>query len=331
MPKNLDPRPHAQGADTPIRDRSDQPGRSEGRAPSSNGSGERDEPQACENSGASSEDDPSQGLDDRTRAFYVQAMEILERAGVPYAVGGAYALAHYTGIVRHTKDLDLFLREADLRRAFDAFRAAGCRTELTHPHWIGKAYSPDAPASDSSKGAYAFIDLIYGAGNGLTVVDDEWMAHVVRGRAVGRPAPLCAAEEIVWSKAFIQERDRFDGADVAHLIQARGRELDWRRLLTRFGDKRLVLLGQVAFFAFIFPSERACVPRWVVDELIEHLRDRRSGPPARVDDQPVCYGTLLSWEQYLPDLARRGFRDGRLQPTGSLTPRQIDRWTKSEK
>lgn len=275
--------------------------------------------------------DPSDGLDDRTRAFYVEAMEILERAGVPYAVGGAYALAHYAGIVRHTKDLDLFLRDSDLRRAFEAFAAAGCRTELTHPHWIGKAYSPDAPASEPSKGAYAFIDLIYGAGNGLTVVDDEWMAHVVPGKAVGRPAPLCAAEEIIWSKAFIQERDRFDGADIAHLIQARGRELDWRRLLNRFGEKRLVLLGHLAFFAFIFPSERACVPKWVTDELMEHLRDGRSGPSATVAGQPVCYGTLLSWEQYLPDITGRAFRDGRLQPAGSLTPRQIDRWTKAEK
>ena len=135
------------------------------------------------------------------------------------------------------------------------------------------------------------------------MVDDEWMASVVRGRAVGRPAPLCAAEEIVWSKAFIQSATA-STAPTSRTSSSAGRELDWRRLLTRFGDKRLVLLGQLAFFAFIFPSERACVPRWVVDELIEHLRDRRSGPPARVDDQPVCYGTLLSWEQYLPDLAR---------------------------
>jgi hypothetical protein len=328
MPQNLN-RPPQTGEPAEIRDRSHPSGGAGGRA-SSNGEGKKDPPRACENDGASP-DDPSRGLDDRTREFYHQAMEILEQAGVPYAVGGAYALAHYTGIVRHTKDLDLFLRESDLQRAFKAFETAGCRTELTHPHWIGKAYSPDAPASDPSKGAYAFIDLIYGAGNGLTAVDDEWMAHVVRGKAVGRPAPLCAAEDMIWSKAFIQERDRFDGADIAHLVQARGRDLDWRRLLDRFGDKRAVLLGHVAFFGFIFPSERECVPQWVLDDLFEHLREGSGGPRATVDGQPVCYGTFLSWEQYLPDLAQRGFRDGRLQPTGSMTPRQIDRWTQAEK
>jgi hypothetical protein len=29
-----------------------------------------------------------------------------------------------------------------------------------------------------------------------------------------------AVEEMVWQKAFIMERERFDGADVVHLIQA---------------------------------------------------------------------------------------------------------------
>lgn len=328
MPKDLN-RPPQTEEPVKIRDRSHPAGGAVGRA-SSNGDVKKEYPSACECDGASS-DDPSHGLDDRTRAFYQRAMEILEGAGVPYAVGGAYALAHYTAIVRHTKDLDLFLRESDLQRAFKAFESAGCRTELTHPHWIGKAHSPDAPASDPSKGAYAFIDLIYGAGNGLTAVDDEWMSHVVRGKAVGRPAPLCAAEDIIWSKAFIQERDRFDGADIAHLVQARGRDLDWRRLLKRFGDKRAVLLGHLAFFTFVFPGDRECVPRWVLDDLVEHFGDASGGPPATVAGQPVCYGTFLSWEQYLPDVAQRGFRDGRLQPTGSMTPRQIDRWTQAEK
>jgi hypothetical protein len=32
------------------------------------------------------------------------------------------------------------------------------------------------------------------------------------------------------------ERERFDGADVAHIILAYGDRLDWRRLLERFGS-----------------------------------------------------------------------------------------------
>src|SRR4051812_6174200 len=59
------------------------------------------------------------------KAFYRHASGILEAAGVPFLLGGAYALAHYTGITRHTKDLDLFLRRADLDRARAALEEAG--------------------------------------------------------------------------------------------------------------------------------------------------------------------------------------------------------------
>ena len=288
-------------------------------------------PEKCESGGNPSSDDPSHGLDDRTRAFYHHALEILEEAGVPYAVGGAYALAHYAGIVRHTKDLDLFLRERDLPRAFKAFEAAGCRTELTHPHWIGKAYSRTAPASEPSKGAYAFVDLIYGVGER----PDRRGRRVdgPRGPRQGRRAAGAAVrrgghplEQGVHPGAGPVRRRRTSRTSIQ-----RGARLDWRRLLARFGDKRLVLLGHLAFFAFIYPSERHCVPAWVMDELIDPLRDGRAGPPATANGQPVCYGTFLSWEQYLPDIRERGFRDGRLQPTGSLTRGQVDRWTKAEK
>jgi len=41
---------------------------------------------------------------------------------------------------------------------------------------------------------------------------------------------------MIWSKAFIMERDRYDGADIAHIIRTCGKGLDWSRLLHRFGS-----------------------------------------------------------------------------------------------
>ena len=52
---------------------------------------------------------------------------------VPFLVGGSHAFLEYTGIVRNTKDFDLFLRRADLDRAMEALRDAGYRTELHLP------------------------------------------------------------------------------------------------------------------------------------------------------------------------------------------------------
>src|SRR5215218_1628520 len=109
---------------------------------------------------------PGEGLDERTREFYLRSMDVLDRCGVPYCVGGAYALAHYAGIVRHTKDLDFFLRKDDMPRAVEAFDRAGYRTHYTHPHWLAKAYET-AEATHGANGAGpgvhqgAFIDLIF--------------------------------------------------------------------------------------------------------------------------------------------------------------------------
>jgi hypothetical protein len=253
-----------------------------------------------------------------TRDFYLHAMDILDRAKVPYLVGGAYSLAYYAGIVRHTKDFDVFVRPSQVKNALIAFEQQGYRTEYTHPHWVAKAFDHDEKDPD-------FVDFIYGSGNGLTAVDDEWFKHAVAGEVFGRKVQLCPAEEIIWSKAFIMERNRFDGADVAHLIQARADKLDWPRLLQRFKTHERVLLAHLLLFGYVYPSQKARVPQRVIDELIEEVRSETATGDA------VCRGTFLSWNQYLPDIRERGYEDARLQPRGPLTQEQINRWTTTPK
>lgn len=62
-------------------------------------------------------------LDEPTRLFYCHTLTALIEAGVPFLVGGAYALQRYTGVERHTKDLDVCLREADCQAALDVLAA----------------------------------------------------------------------------------------------------------------------------------------------------------------------------------------------------------------
>lgn len=261
---------------------------------------------------------PSDQLDPATRRFYLRTLEILDAAQIPYCVAGAYALAAYTGIVRHTKDLDVFLRRDDLPRARRAFEAAGFRTEATHPHWLAKMFADDA-APD------AFVDLIFRAASGIWEVDADWVNHAVLGDVVGRKAPLVPAEELIWSKAMVMERDRFDGADIAHVIEARGKALDWERLLRRARGHEGILLGHLAFYRYIYPCFADNVPDRVLDQLFRRVRE--FAPPG----ERVCRGTLVSWDQYLTDIRERGLRDGRLAPWGNLTPREIEQWTDADK
>src|SRR5205809_58340 len=88
--------------------------------------------------------------DHKTRDFYLDVMRTLDRARVPYLVGGGYAMSLYTGIPRNTKDLDLFLRPADSKRALGALAHAGFRTEYFYPFWIAKALSGEM-----------FVDILY--------------------------------------------------------------------------------------------------------------------------------------------------------------------------
>src|SRR5687768_12973105 len=72
----------------------------------------------------------SSRLHPKTEEFYRCAVRALEKGGVPFLVGGAYALWHYTGIVRHTKDFDVFVRKDDAESALSTLSAAGYKTEL---------------------------------------------------------------------------------------------------------------------------------------------------------------------------------------------------------
>ncbi|MEW5855587.1 MAG: hypothetical protein AB2A00_42830 [Myxococcota bacterium] len=252
-------------------------------------------------------------LDPRTRDIYRDAIQTLQVAQVPFLVGGAYAFERYTGISRHTKDLDIFLKREHFEAATDALSAAGFHTELTFPHWLGKAFYGEE-----------MLDLIFSSGNGVARVDELWFQHAVDDTVMDLPCRLCPAEEIIWSKSFIMERERFDGADVAHILLVRGRQLDWPRMMLRFESHWRVLLSHLVLFGFIYPGERHLIPSWVLQELTGRLA-RENGTMG--EDARACGGTLLSRAQYLADVDRWGYEDGRLTPRGNLSEEEIAHWT----
>jgi hypothetical protein len=124
------------------------------------------------------------------------------------------------------------------------------------------------------------------------------------------------------------ERERYDGADVAHIILAEGPNLDWNRLIQRFGPHWRVLLAHLVLYGFIFPSERSRVPVHIMQDLLRRLEDELSSPKPM---EPVCYGTLLSWSQYLGDVLGGSFRDARIRPFGNMSAEEVARWTAADK
>lgn len=251
--------------------------------------------------------------DNPAHDVYREALEVLSNSAIPFLVGGAFGFESFTGIARHTKDLDLFVRPSDSQRLLRCLARAGFDTELRFSHWLGKAW----------KGEHS-IDVIFSSGNGVCTVDDGWFTHALPSVVVGVDVHLTPAEEMIWSKAFVMERNRYDGADIAHLFRARGATLDWARLLSRFNRHWRVLFSHVVLFGFIYPEQRLRIPDWFMREMLRRMDQEMQSLPA---DRRVCQGTLLSWSQYLVHVDRGDYEDARHVPRGRLTDHETGHMT----
>ena len=187
---------------------------------------------------------------------------------------------------------------------------AGFRTELEDPTWIGKGY----------RGEW-FVDLIFSSGNGVAVVDDLWFEHARPGRVMGVDVLLAPPEEMIWSKGFVLERERYDGADVNHLLRACGRRA---RLgpAPRCGSTGYweVLFSHLMLFRFAYPVRArqgaGARPRASCSRALRADRRRRGTTPGR-----SAAGTLISRVQYRHDLEHHGYEDGRALGRGGARGR----------
>ena len=233
----------------------------------------------------------------------------LREAGIPYLVGGTYALEHHAGLVRDTKDLDLFVRRADWSRIADDARASG-RPLRAGVHSL---------AGQGARAASHFVDLIFAGGNGFVEVDDEWLAHGVPSVVLEVPVHLVAAEEMIWSKSFVMERERFDGARRrAHPAQVWTPRIDWVRLLRRFGRHAPVLLSHLVLFQFVYPDHRDDDPRLGHGRTVAHARGRtsrcrRGCAAARWSRASNIWSDIASGDIWMPGRCRYG----------RMTPQQI--------
>lgn len=247
--------------------------------------------------------------------FYRQVIGVLNRSCVPFLMGGGFAFDFYTHIGRNMKDMDLLVRRDDLEQVFEVLNEAGFKTEFTFSHWLGKVYFEDS-----------FVDIIFNSGNGLCEVDDLWFKHASPGQVFGFPVKFCPPEEMIWTKAFIMERERYDGGDVAHLLLRCSERLDWARLVNRFDSHWRILLSHLILFGYVYPSERQQIPQGVMRDLLQRLASELGAPISA--DQP-CQGPLLSRIQYRPDIEKMGFKDARLTTESKMSAEEAVDWTQA--
>lgn len=241
------------------------------------------------------------------REIYKRALGALNDAGVPYVVAGAYAIYEHTGIYRQTKDLDLFCEPQAVVPAMEALKQAGFRTRLEQGHWLAKAL--DDPY---------FVDVIYGMGNGLALIDADWHAHSKPAILAATPVSVAPPEELIWHRLFINERHRHDMADIAHLILTCGHRMDWDRLLAKTAEHWPLLLSQVQMFRYVYPGYRDQIPVRVVKELLGRAERDAMVASAAIREHDTTRGTLISRFSFAIDVNEWGFRDLREEYIGQM-------------
>jgi hypothetical protein len=236
----------------------------------------------------------------RREEFYTEVIELLARSSIPFLLSGSYALAAYTGIVRPTKDVDVFATAGDCLKILSFCKENGFDVEIVDERWLARITRGEI-----------FVDVIFNMPTASTHVTEDWFANSPRTELFGSEVHLVPPTEFVWSKMFVQDRYRYDGADVAHMILRRHNEIDWRRLLNHMELHWEVLLIHLLNFRYIYPSERNSMPEWLLDELLNRIHVQNSIPPPGMK---VCRGRIFSPRDYWTDIAEWGFSE----PVGNL-------------
>ena len=191
--------------------------------------------------------------------IYEAVMDAAAGEGIPFALGGAFALASYTGGWRNTKDLDLYVLPWDRERMI----ALTARLGLTD-YYDQVSYDRQWIYRATTDGV--IVDLIWAAANHRYEVDEWWMTGPeiqIRGRHV----KVLPAEAMLCDKLFIMQRERCDWPDVMNLLYAVGPSLDWAEILKRLNDDRPLLAGALLLFRWLSPGRASKLPYWLWDRV----------------------------------------------------------------
>jgi hypothetical protein len=231
---------------------------------------------------------------EKQEGMFREALTVLNECGVPYAVSGAFALQRHTGIWRFTKDLDVFLIAENVRSALHCLKADGFECEVPDPVWLAKAHRDGF-----------YIDLITGMSNAVITVEHTWIDRSQPAVIAGVKTRVLAPEELLASKVFVTRRERFDGADIAHIILGTRGKMDWARILEVVGEHWELLLWHLVLFAYVYPAFTHFVP----DSLWQDLSQRFSKRLASRDAAAPFRGSLVDENMFAIDMRDWGMAD----------------------
>jgi hypothetical protein len=189
-------------------------------------------------------------------AVYEPVIAAAQHRELQFAIGGGGAMAFYTGRIRDSKDIDLYVAEQDRGALIQVLEDAGLKDHYDcSPYdrrWIFRGCKDDV-----------IVDVIWAMANQRTRVDKSWVLRGPQGDVQGYRVRVIPPEELIWSKLYVLQRDRCDWPDILNILYAVARQLDWEHLFERLGPDLPLLKALLSVFAWIAPGRAADVPDWV--------------------------------------------------------------------
>lgn len=186
-------------------------------------------------------------------ATYERAIVAIRKTGRPFMLGGAFGLATYTGRWRNTKDIDFYVLPEDREPIIKALTNAGFADFYERlpyvRHWIYRSFKNDC-----------IVDIIWAMANQRAQVDEQWFERATEGVFHGEKLLVIPAEELLWCKLYVLQKDRCDWPDVFNLIHACSRNIDWDHLVDRLGDDLALLLGLLNVYCWLCPGTDLNLP-----------------------------------------------------------------------
>jgi len=228
--------------------------------------------------------------------FYEQMLKHLYDSGIEFMIGGAFAVFHYAGISRVTKDMDVYCRSTDYPALLQYFAGLGFQTELTDIRWLAKVFSQDG----------FFIDIIFNTVSNMGKVDDLWFKEAQKATLFNNEVLIISVEELIRGKIYVQNRERYDGADINHIWLKYGRNIDWGKLKEFIEPHWHLLLAQMINFQFVYPHDfKDILPQQLFEDLLARAKEQYEMPPVQVR---VCRGPLIDQTQYQIDIKKWDYK-----------------------
>jgi hypothetical protein len=198
---------------------------------------------------------------------YLPILKDADRRNLRYALGGGLAFSHYSGRLRNTKDLDLFVLEEDRDLFIGIMEAHGFgdlfEQEPYDRKWIYRGVRDGL-----------IIDIIWMMANGRSMVDPGWTSRGPHMTLHGYPIRLLPPEELVYSKLHVLQKERCDWPDLFNILHCQSDAIDWDRLIKRVGPDLPLLSGVMSVFAWLRPELAEEIPEGVWKRLGLEIRGR---------------------------------------------------------